>query len=109
MKKALLAGAGLALLAGGAAWAQAPGGPPPGGPPAGADGQARPGIEEMGRRMHGPGGRPGMMRMMHGPKAARFHFSRGENEVDIQCATDEPTKACVDAATVLLDKLAAQR
>ncbi len=106
MSKTVAAGAVLALLAGGAALAQAPAGPPPVGP--GADGPPRGGREEMGRHMQGPGGGM-MMRMMHASKAARFHFSRGENEVDIRCAADEPTKACVEAATTLLDKLAAQR
>ena len=49
-----------------------------------------------------------MHAMMQASKAARFHFSRGENVVDIRCAADEPMKACVDAASALLDKLAAQ-
>ena len=102
MKKLLLVGAGLAVLAaGGVAVAQQPPGPPGGeGPP------PRPSMEEGGRQMHGHGP---MGRMMQMSKAAQFHFSRGDSRVDIRCAADEPTKACVDAAGALLDKLAAQR
>ena len=107
MKKLLLVGAGLAVLAGaGVAVAQAPAPEAPRGPPGEGPG---PGMHEhMREHMRGPmggmGGPPGMQMT----KAARFHFSRGENQVDIRCAADEPTKACVDAASVLLDKLNAQ-
>ena len=69
---------------------------------------------------HGPmdGGRYGpnpymmrgmMERMMRRPpptKAAVFRFHKGDARVDIKCAEDEPTKACVDAASTLIDKLA---
>lgn len=51
-------------------------------------------------RMHG--------RMAPPSKAAHFVLHRGDAVVDIKCAEDEPMKACVDAATVLLDKLATQ-
>ena len=58
------------------------------------------------------GGGPGggemgewMMRHMHPPKGAMFVFRRGDARVIIKCADDEPTKACVDGATELLDKL----
>ena len=117
MRKFLLMGAGLAMLAGtGIAVAQAPGQPPP---PPGAEGQPPgPGgpegwmrrMHEHGHEhgMHEHGGAPWMHMMMQASKAARFHFSRGENVVDIRCAADEPTKACVDAASALLDKLASQ-
>jgi hypothetical protein len=65
----------------------------------------------------GPGyGRPGMMEghgaMMRGwhrappsSRAASFHFERGDAEIHIRCAEGEATRACVDAAVVLLDKL----
>ena len=52
----------------------------------------------------------GMMHGMHRPppsKAARFMFRKGDAVVAIKCADDEPTKACVDAGSALLDKLAA--
>ena len=60
----------------------------------------------------GPMGRMGMMMRMHmhppppPSKAAHFRFRKGDAMVDVKCADDEPTKACVDAASVLLDKLA---
>jgi hypothetical protein len=54
----------------------------------------------------------GMMRMMHGrhhgPRsdpAAHFRFRRGDAEIDIHCALQEPMRACVDAASTLLDKV----
>ena len=43
------------------------------------------------------------------PKGARFRFSRGDNTIDVRCADDEPTRACVDATVTLLDKLNAMR
>ena len=51
---------------------------------------------------------PGWRRPPPPTKAAVFHLRRGDARVDIKCADDEPTKACVDAATALMDKLAAQ-
>ena len=61
--------------------------------------------------MRGPHGGPGMMHMMHEmhrppSKAAHFRFRKGDAMVDIKCADDEPMKACVDAGSALLDKLA---
>ena len=58
--------------------------------------------------MHGPMGGPmGMHRpMMMMQKSAGFRFKRDGAEIDIRCAAYEPTKACVDAASVLIDKLA---
>lgn len=93
MRTYLLAGAALLAMAGAAAAQPAP----PDGPP----------RDEM--RMGGPHGGPGMMRrMMEASRGARFHFERGDARVDIRCAADEPMRACIDAATVLLDKLAPQ-
>lgn len=56
----------------------------------------------------GPEGPRGWMmrRMMEGGRAARFEFRRGDARADIKCAADEPMKACVEAATILFDKLA---
>ena len=90
----LLAGAGL-LLAAGVAFAQ--GAPPDGGP-----GPQGPG------EMRGPEGyMRGMMMMQMRraelSKAAHFRFRKGDALVDIRCAVDEPTKACVDAGSALLD------
>ena len=67
-------------------------------------------IGEGGRHGQMHGGRHGRMMEMMRPvsKAARFEFSRGETEVDIKCAEDEPMRACAEAAGMLLDKLATQ-
>jgi hypothetical protein len=43
------------------------------------------------------------------PRAAHFRFERGPARIDIHCAADEPTKACVDAASALLDKIVSLR
>ncbi len=97
----LLAGAGL-LVAAGAAMAQ------------GAPGEAGPGPQgpgEMRGEMRGEMGPHGgfmremMRRHREESKAAHFRFRKGDAVVDIKCAADEPTKACVDAGSVLLDKL----
>ena len=102
----LLAGAFI-LLGTAAAHAQSapsdvPAAPPPGGPEAGMMHGPRDGREGyMG--MH----RPPMMMMMQ--KAAGFRFKRDGAEIDIRCAANEPTKACVDAAAVLIDKLATMK
>ena len=50
----------------------------------------------------------GMMGGMRGPRGAHFVFEREGASIDLRCAENEPTRACVDAAAVLLDKLAAQ-
>jgi len=36
-----------------------------------------------------------------------FMMSRGDNRIMIKCSDDEPTRACVDAASALLDKFGA--
>ena len=36
--------------------------------------------------------------MMQHVEAARFHFRRGDAEIDIKCAANEPMQACVTAA-----------
>ena len=125
MKSWLMAGAGVVLMSGiGVAMAQAPAAAPPPPPPgAGAPQAGGPGMEERGPRgPMGPMGGPGMeehfgwrhrMAMRHMPpppsKAAHFRLRKGDAAVDVKCADDEPTKACVDAAAVLMDKAAAQR
>ena len=113
MKKVLLTGAALGILVVGTAVAQTPP-PPPGPPPGGPDGPGRPHFPGPGPGMMGPGG-PGhgpermmhMMEMMS--KGAAFHLRRGESRLDIKCAENEPMKACVDAATALLDKVSSLR
>ena len=101
MRKFLLIGAGLAVLAGsGVALAQ----PPQGGP------DARGGPENSG----GPGPemhpRWGMMHHHHHEDdengAAVFRFRRGDAEMDIKCPADENVQACVAAAGTLMDKVA---
>lgn len=107
MNKWLIAGTGLALSLGGVAAAQTPPGPPPA-PPAGMEGP--PGAHEGGR--HGPhGGWMGMRGHRPPPmsKAAFFRLHKGDASVSIKCPDDEPVKACVDAASALLDKLAQQK
>jgi uncharacterized iron-regulated membrane protein len=120
------AGVGV-MMAAGVAVAQVPPTMPPAAPgtPPPAEMHAGPGHDGM-RMEHGPmehgpmehgpmGPHMGwMMRHMmeaHRPppsKAAHFRFRKGDAMVDIKCADDEPTKACVDAGSALLDKLAAQ-
>ncbi len=79
----------------------APPPPPPGGPEAGM--------------MHPPmGGRGGYLGMHRPPmgmmqKSAGFRFKKDGAEIDIRCASDENTKACVDAASVLIDKIASMK
>jgi hypothetical protein len=85
---------------------------PPPGPPPGGPGMDRPmGGPGMGvdRPMGGHGGWMAMHHhmMMDMDKAASFRFRRDGAEISIRCASTEPTKACVDAASVLIDKIAA--
>lgn len=85
-----------------------PGGPsgPMGGP--GAAHRPPPPGGEMGGMMHEM-----MEHHMHHPespsKAAHFRFVRGNNMIDVKCADDEPTRACVEATAALMDKLGAMR
>ena len=82
------------------------------------DGQPGTGAPMMAPGMDGHmgDGRPGMGRAMMGyrmgrayvPSGARFRFEKEGARVDICCSMMEPTHACVDAAAVLLDKLANQ-
>ena len=94
----LFAGAFLVFGAVAARAQGAPGGPPPPPPPPG------PPMGEHGgyMGMHRP-----PMAMMQ--KSAGFRFKRDGAEIDIRCAADESTKACVDAASVLIDKLASMK
>ncbi len=95
---------------------------PPGGPNGGPPGGGQIMIVPMGPGPHHPmphgmmnpmmmGGpaagrdmEENMMRM-HPPKGAVFMFRDGDQRVLIKCADDEPTKACVDGASTLIDKL----
>ena len=87
---------------------QAPVPPPPPGP-----GPRGPGMagSEGGPGMHGPmmmeayGHMRGWHRAPPPSRAASFYFQRNDDEIHIQCAEGESTRACVDAASVLLDKL----
>ncbi len=78
--------------------------PPNGAPPPGGPGGPPP------HEMDGPGGYG--REFMHGrrmmpppPKAAFFRFRKGDSSVTIKCADDEPTKACTDAATTMLQAI----
>ncbi|MBV8915478.1 MAG: hypothetical protein JOZ05_20880 [Acetobacteraceae bacterium] len=105
---ALLAGIGIG--AAGVAVAQTP---PPGGPDGpGAQGPGGhppfpPGPPGMGFGMGGPGRPPGPhgMMMMRPPRGAVFAFRRGDTRIMIKCSDEESTRACVDGASALLDKV----
>jgi hypothetical protein len=93
----LLAGAFILLGAVAANAQGAPAAPPPPAPEAAIPRppmEGRAGFMEM--RMH-------RMAMMQ--KSAGFRFKRDGAEIDIRCAATEPTRACVDAASVLIDKI----
>jgi hypothetical protein len=107
MRKYLIIGSSLALLAsGGVAMAQMP----PGGP----NGQGGPGAPG---GPHGPGMGPQeqwnmhrhweMMEHMHHHRAegTSFRFRKGDASVEVKCSDSEPVQACVNAAGTLLDKL----
>lgn len=103
MRKYLIIGTGLALLAGGGvAMAQAPQGGPDGPGPHG------PSMEQ---NEHGNMHRHWdmMEHMRHRPPppphGTSFHFRKGDAAVDITCSDNEPVQACVAAAGTLLDKL----
>lgn len=61
----------------------------------------------MGGPMAGREWEENMMMHMHPPKGAVFIFRDGDERVLIKCADDEPTKACVDGASTLIEKLGA--
>ncbi len=133
MRKSLIMAGLLATTLGGVAYAQqTPGSPPgtgnpPAAPPGGQTG-GPPGLPMMNGTMEmGPGphhpprgmmnpmmmGGPAagremeenMMTHMHPPKGAVFMFRDGDQRVLIKCADEEPTKACVDGASTLIEKL----
>jgi hypothetical protein len=72
-------------------------------------GEGRSGMMGGMMERHMGGGMGGMMGGgMRGPRGAHFVFEREGATVDLRCAENETTRACVDAAAVLLDKLAPQ-
>lgn len=93
----ILIGSAALMIAGAAAAQPAPADPPARDPA--PNGEHGPGMGMHGRHEM-------MQRMLDGGKAAHFMFRRGDSRVDIKCAADEPMKACIEAATTLLDKLA---
>jgi len=110
MKKLVLAGLALTLMAS-AAFAQADAPPPP--PPAAADSAAPdnappppPGPDSMRDRHGPPHGREAGPPPPPPSKAAHFRLRRGDVEIDAKCADDETMKACADTASQLIDKLA---
>lgn len=116
MNKALLAVAALGVAGGLAASALAqsapppqpmpqaqPGGPPPP-PPMGP--QARSPMPPGYPQAEGQPGMYGPRGWRHGPpsRAAAFHIERGEISISVRCAEAETMRACVEAATALMDK-----
>jgi hypothetical protein len=103
----------LALLAG-TSIAVAQQAPNPDGQPGMGAQMTAPAMDGMGGRMGS--GRAGMDRDRMGYRmgrayrqsGTRFRFEKEGVRVDIRCSTMEPTRACVDAAGTLLDKLASQ-
>ncbi len=103
MRKLILIGAGVAVLAGGGvALAQMP----PGGP----DGPMSQGRGSQGMGPEGQHERWQMMEHMRQRHreggAAAFRFRKGDMEVGIRCSDREPTQVCVAAASALIDRLA---
>ncbi|MBO1079674.1 hypothetical protein [Roseomonas haemaphysalidis] len=116
MRKFVMLGAGLMLMgATGVALAQTAAPPPPA-PQAQAD--TPPPPPPGGPGMRGAGG-PGMRGPMGGPgpfhggpppsRAASFHIEKGDTELHVRCAENEPMQACVNAASALLDKVSASQ
>lgn len=95
-----LAGAATLLL-GTAAMAQTP----PRGPRPGPEADAPPPPPPPGDPRRGPDGPPPPPPPPS--KAAHFIFERGDARIDVKCADDEPTKACADTISQLLDKVQA--
>ena len=116
MHKPLFLAAALGLMgASGLAHAQ-PAPPSPAAPPPPPQVQAPVPPPPPGPGPGGPGTHGPMMMEAYGPmrgwhrapppsRAASFYFQRKDDEIHIQCAEGESTRACVDAASVLLDKL----
>ena len=86
-------------------------------------GRGEMGRGESGRMGRGEGGRGdyaygmghhghhGMMRqgMQQPSRGAMFRISRGDTRIVVRCDSDEPMRACVEAATTLLDKISPAR
>jgi hypothetical protein len=109
MKKILmpLVALGLALSAA-AAWAQTNTAPPAPPEPAQMGNEASPPRPEMPGPPHKPMDEPGRPEAhWHLPpspsKAAHFRLKRGETDIDVKCADDEPTNVCTDAAIKLMN------
>ena len=119
MKRILIVGAACALLTGaGQAWAQ----PAPGGPDRGGDRMERPdaGRDRDGRGWWGRGDRDHWhaYRDGEGPwgsredesgrggrgRGAGFRLQSGDTRLEVRCSPDESMRACVEAATTLLDR-----
>ena len=104
----------LAVLLASTSFAAAQPTPSPDGQPGAGAQMTAPAMDGMGGRMGY--GRAGMGRDMmgyrmgraYGPSGARFRFEKEGARVDIRCSVMEPTRACVEAAGTLLDKLAGQ-
>ena len=101
--------AGLAIVTATAAMAQPATGP---GPTSGAVESPGRGDPEGGRHYGEQRGEyrgeyrgMGMRTIMEAGRGARFEIRRGDTRIDVKCAPDEPMKACVEAATVLFDKV----
>ncbi|MBY0299143.1 MAG: hypothetical protein K2X71_24425 [Methylobacterium sp.] len=101
----LMAGTILAVVTSTACLAQATGGSSDAPPSSAGGDNPRP---DWSRRGPPDGDREGGWRgrpFMAGMKGARLRFHRGEVGMDLKCAADDSTKACVDALMPLVDKL----
>ncbi|ARM88963.1 hypothetical protein RHEC894_CH02676 [Rhizobium sp. CIAT894] len=137
MQKLLLSGLALAALAGNAFAQQSPAPPSAGTPPVAAEpsappppapsdegamrgGQDAPPRERPDDRWHGSRGDMGFRDDRgyrgfrgHRPppplsKAAHFRIEDGNTRIDLQCAEDEPMKACADLLLQVMDRLQGQ-
>lgn len=97
MQRLLCLAGAATLLLGTTVMAQTP---PPRGPRPGPEADAPPPPPPPGGPRRGPDAPPPPP-----SKAAHFIFERGDARIDVKCADDEPTKACADTISQLIDKL----
>lgn len=106
MRALILSGVSLLMMTGVSLAQDAPPPPPPG-PQAASQDQPPPPPPPPG---HGPERDRGPRGDAPPPppppsKAAHFRVQKGDLDVDVKCADDEPMSACADIAMKLLDKV----